>query len=385
MKDLYLIYKNLTRKPLRLFLTSFAIFIAFLLFGAVTTLKSALDSGVELSADDRLVVLNSINFTNPLPVAYVNRVKAIEGVAKVTHANWFGGYFQEPTNQVVTFAVDPETYVDVYSELVIDPAQQDAWFRNRQGILIGERLAKINDWKVGDRIPLSSNIFSQGDGSSTWDFVVEGVFAGNDEQVDTGYAIFHYKYFMETQTLGGDWIGWIILTTTDPALNETVARAIDDQFANSSTETDTSTEKAFNKAFIEQIGNVGLIIFGVVFMAFFTILVVVGNAMILAVRERTGEIAVLKSLGFTSPRIFRMVLVESMLLSLLGGVAGLGGAYLVVAGAKDAMAQFLPNLVLGTDTALQAVGFMVLLGLVTGLLPAYNALKLNIITAFSRR
>ncbi len=385
MKDLYLIYKNLTRKPLRLFLTSFAIFIAFLLFGAVTTLKSALDSGVELSADDRLVVLNSINFTNPLPVAYVNRVKAVEGVSKVTHANWFGGYFQEPTNQVVTFAVDPETYLDVYSELVIDPAQQDAWFRNRQGILIGERLAKINGWKVGDRIPLSSNIFSQDNGSSTWDFVVEGVFTGNDEQVDTGYAIFHYKYFMETQTMGGDWIGWIILTTTDPALNESVARAIDDQFANSSTETDTSTEKAFNKAFIEQIGNVGLIIFGVVFMAFFTILVVVGNAMVLAVRERTGEIAVLKSLGFTSPRIFRMVLAESMLLSLLGGMAGLGGAYVVVAGAKDAMAQFLPNLVLGTDTALQAFGFMVLLGLVTGLLPAYNALKLNIITAFSRR
>jgi putative ABC transport system permease protein len=180
-------------------------------------------------------------------------------------------------------------------------------------------------------------------------------------------------------------IGWIILTTDDSSLNEKVARTIDDLFSNSQNETDTSTEKAFAKAFVAQIGNIGLIIFGVVFMAFFTILIVVGNTMVLAIRERTGEIAVLKTLGFTSKRIFKMVLAESILLSLLGGLSGLGGAFLLVASGREVMAQFLPNLSISYEIILQAILYMLLLGLITGIIPAMNALKLNVITAFSRR
>ncbi|WP_250460619.1 ABC transporter permease [Microbulbifer litoralis] len=384
MTDFYLIVKNMTRKPLRLFLTCFAIFIAFLIFGAVTTLKGALDSGIDLAADDRLVVVNRINFTNPLPISYYRKVAAMEGVRNVTHMNWFGGYYQDPTQQLVTMAVEPESYLRVYDEVVIEPEQRSAWLQDRQGALIGEKLAKIHGWKIGDRIPISSSIFSHRDGGHTWDFVVSGIFTGENEQYDTGYLVFHYKYFMETQTFGGDTIGWLTLTTEDPSLNEAVAKRIDESFANSQYETDTSTEKAFNKAFIEQIGNIGLIIFGVVFMAFFTILVVVGNTMALAIRERTGEIAVLKTLGFSSARIFRMVLSESLLVALIGGLAGLAAAWFLIEGAKAAMARFLPNLVMGGDTVLQAIGFMLLLGLITGLLPAINALRLNIVTAFNR-
>ncbi|MBN7820303.1 ABC transporter permease [Bowmanella yangjiangensis] len=384
MKDLYLVYKNLTRKKLRLFLTSFAIFIAFLIFGAVTALQGALNSGVEMSADNRLVVFNKINFTQSLPYAYVNKVSGIEGVNQVTFANWFGGYYQEPANQVVTMAVDPDSYFEVYSELVVAPEQKANWLQNQAGVMVGERLAKVNNWQIGDRIPVSSNIFSNKNGGQTWDLVVEGIFTASDPQVDTGYMVFHYKYFMETQSWGGDYVGWIVLTTDDPALNEQVANAIDESFANSQAETDTSTEKAFNKAFIEQIGNIGLIIFGVVFMAFFTILVLVGNTMVLAIRERTGEIAVLKTLGFSSPRIFRMILTESCLLAFIGGLLGLGAAYLVVGALSQMMARFLPNLVLGPDIVLQALGYMLLLGLITGIAPAYQALRLNIITAFAR-
>ncbi|GAA0341491.1 ABC transporter permease [Bowmanella denitrificans] len=384
MKDLYLVYKNLTRKKLRLFLTSFAIFIAFLIFGAVTALQGALNSGVEMSADNRLVVFNKINFTQSLPYAYVNKVSGIDGVKDVTFANWFGGYYQEPANQVVTMAVDPDTYFDVYEELQVDTQQKANWLQNQAGVMVGERLATVNNWKIGDRIPISSNIFSNKDGGQTWDLVVEGIFTGKDPQVDTGYMVFHYKYFMETQSWGGDYVGWIVLTTDDPAINEQVAKAIDENFANSQAETDTSTEKAFNKAFIEQIGNIGLIIFGVVFMAFFTILVLVGNTMVLAIRERTSEIAVLKTLGFSSPRIFRMILTESCLLAFLGGLLGLGAAYLAVGALSKMMARFLPNLVLGEDIILQALGYMLLLGLITGIAPAYRALRLNIITAFAR-
>ncbi|WP_444926332.1 ABC transporter permease [Microbulbifer sp. TRSA002] len=385
MSDFYLVFKNMTRKPLRLFLTCFAIFIAFLIFGAVTSLKSALNSSVELSADNRLVVFNRINFTQSLPIAYVQKVAAVEGVKHVTHLNWFGGYFQEPSRQVVSMAVDPESYLKVYEEIVIPEEQKQAWFNNRQGALIGEKLAQIYGWKVGDRIPLSSNIFSHKNGGYTWEFVVSGIFKGDTEQYDTRQLLFHYKYFMETQTFGGDWIGWMALTTDDPAINESVAKTIDDNFANSQNETDTSTEKAFNKAFIEQIGNIGLIIFSVVFTAFFTILVVVGNTMALAIRERTGEIAVLKTLGFSSTRIFRMVLSESLLIAFVGGLSGLAAAWLLVEGVKTFLARFLPNLILDGDIALQAILFMLLLGLITGLMPAFQALRLNIVTAFNRQ
>ncbi|WP_444906786.1 ABC transporter permease [Microbulbifer sp. SSSA008] len=385
MSDFYLVFKNMTRKPLRLFLTCFAIFIAFLIFGAVTSLKAALNSSVELSADNRLVVFNRINFTQSLPIAYVQKVAAVEGVKHVTHLNWFGGYFQEPSRQVVSMAVDPESYLNVYEEIVIPEEQKQAWFNNRQGALIGEKLADIYQWKVGDRIPLSSNIFSHKDGGYTWEFVISGIFKGDTEQYDTRQLLFHYKYFMETQTFGGDWIGWMALTTDDPAINENVAKTIDDNFANSQNETDTSTEKAFNKAFIEQIGNIGLIIFSVVFTAFFTILVVVGNTMALAIRERTGEIAVLKTLGFSSTRIFRMVLSESLLIAFVGGLSGLAAAWLLVEGVKTFLARFLPNLILDGDIALQAILFMLLLGLITGLMPAFQALRLNIVTAFNRQ
>jgi putative ABC transport system permease protein len=384
MKDFYLIYKNLTRKKMRLFLTTFAIFIAFLIFGAIMSLRSALNAGVEMSADNRLVVVHKTSFTNPLPYAYVNKVKAIEGVKDVTHANWFGGYYKEPRNQVVSFAVDPQSYMTVYPELVVKPEQLSRWYKNQTGILVGERIAIANNWRVGDRIPLSSNIFSQKTGGQTWEFEIDGIFKGNEEKIDTSYVLIHYKYFNETQSWGGDSIGWLILTTLDAGLNEQVAKAIDTEFANSNNETDTSTEQAFNKAFIDQIGNIGLIIFGVVFMAFFTILIVVGNTMVLAIRERTNEIAVLKTLGFASARIFKMVLVESCLLAFLGGLLGIGGAFIIIKGASEQMARFLPNLVLGSDVLLQALAYMLVLGLITGIAPAISALRLNIVTAFSR-
>lgn len=384
MSDLFLVYKNLTRKKMRLFLTCFAIFIAFLIFGTVSALKGTLDSGIEMSADNRLVVVNKTNFTVSLPYSYVNKVRSIKGVKDVTHANWFGGYYQEPAKQIVSMAVDPETYFKVYSELKLDKKEFNRWLKNQSGMLIGERLAKTYGWKVGDRVPISSNIFSKKGGGHTWEFVVDGIFKSTEKQIDTGYMVFHYKYFKETQTFGGTNVGWLVLTSNSAKLNQKIADAIDNMFANSSAETDTSTEKAFNKAFMEQIGNIGLIIYSVVFMAFFTILIVVGNTMVLAVRERTHEIAVLKTLGFESMRIFKMILTESLLLSFLGGLLGLAASISIVKVLSEVMARFLPNLVVDGEIILHSILYMMLLGLVTGLLPAINALRLNIVSAFAR-
>lgn len=386
MSNLYLILKNLTRNKLRLFLNSFAILIAFLLFGFLGSLKNAFDSGVELSADDRLMVVNKINFTQPLPIAYVNKIRAIEGVKDVTHANWFGGYYQDPRVQAMTFAVDAESYLKVYDDLVLNDEARNAWFSNRTGMIVGEHMAKKYGWAVGDTIPLSSNIFSQQDGSNTWDLVISGIFAGEDPQIDTTYILMHYKYFNETQIWGGNNIGWLPITTDDPSLNQTVADAIDKQFANSSAETETSTESQFNKAFIEQLGDIGLIITGVVVAGFFTILLVVGNSMAQSVSERTGEIAVLKTLGFSAKRVFGLILTESLLLALIGGLLGLFAASFMVTGASQdpQLRNMLPNLIMSQSTIIQSLLYMIALGLVTGFIPAWRAMKLNIIDAFNR-
>ncbi len=383
MKDFYLVLKNLTRRPLRLILTWFAMFIAFMIFGTLTAFQKAFDSGVDLAADDRLIVLNKINFTQTLPVAYVNRVRAVEDVQEVTQLNWFGGYFQEPRNVFGMFAVDPERFLLIYDELLISDEERATWLGNRQGLIAGKSAAERFGWSKGDRIPINSNIFTQYDGSPTWDFDVVAIYEGADPQTDTSSVYFHWEYFNETQSFGGDFIGFMALRTSDPEKNETVIATIDEMFANSPNETETVPEKVFNKAFIEQIGNLSLILTSVVFAAFFVILVIVGNSMILSIRERTAEIGVMKTLGFTSARIFRMVLAESMLLALLGGVVGVAASGGLVALVNAAPIQ-LPTLVLGGAVWTEAFLFMAGLGFVTGIVPATNALRLNIITALSR-
>lgn len=386
MSDLYLVYKNLTRKKLRFCLTLFAIFIAFLIYGALTAFDVALNAGVELSADDRLVSVNKINFTQPLPISYVRKVATIDGVDAVVHFNWFGGYYKDPRQQVMTFAADPANIFAVYGEdWVLEKGLQEKWQKNQQGILVGKSVADLYGWKVGDRIPLNSNIFSKRDGSTSWEFDVEGIYTGAQAQVDTNSVYIHYKYFNETQSFGGNFIGWMGIKTTDPALNEQVIKAIDDMFVNTSFETETVPEKTFNKSFIAQMGNIGLIISSVVFAAFFILLVIVGFSMVLAIRERTKEIGVMKTLGFTSGRIFKMVLMESFMLTFLGGIIGLSVASFFLEFLND-LPQFpMADMILTKGILLQSVAVMFLLSLITGIIPAVNALRLNIVTALSRR
>lgn len=382
MSDAYLILKNLRRNPLRTCLTVFATCIAFLVYGLLTSFQAALDSGVELSADDRLVVVNKINFTQPLPIAYANKVRGIDNIVGLTHLNWFGGYYQDPQKQIVMMAVDPENFLDVYNELMVTDEERKNWLGNRQGLIAGESIAKIHGWQVGDRIPINSNIFSQRDGRSDWDFDVVAIYTGVDAQTDTNSVYFHYKYFNETRSFGGDFIGWLGVRTASPELNEQVIKDIDDMFANTPFETETVPEKAFSKAFLEQIGNLGLILSSVVFAAFFIILVIVGNSMALSIRERTREIGVMKTLGFTSPRVFAMVLTESVLLALLGGVAGLVIAGMLVQVVNNLPIQ-LPTLVFDLEIIVKAILIMLSLGFLTGIIPAINAMRLNIVAALA--
>jgi len=282
-------------------------------------------------------------------------------------------------------AVQPETYVDVYGKDIDIPAEaQQAFLRERTGALVGETMARKWGWKVGDRIPVSSNIFSQRNGSRTWDMTIVGIFTPRTPALDTNFMVFQYAYFDETRSFGKDTIGWMVLQTTSPSLNDQVAKAIDQTFANSSAETSTDTEKAFNKAFAAQFGNIALIVTLVVGAAFVTILMIVGNTMALTIRERTREIGVLKTLGFSGPRILTLVLGESVLLALLGGLPGLALAALGAFALRTSMANMMPGFAVTPEIALMGVALMIALGVVTGIIPALNAMRLKIAAALGR-
>ena len=385
MNDLVLIRKNLFRRKLRAILMMVSILIAFAIFAVLASFERAFNAGQDRATPDRLVVLNKINFTQPLPISYYNRVAAIDGVAQITHFSWFGGYYQEPRNFIAAFAVDPENWMKLRdSDFVFSPEVRAAFIRERTGVLVGSRMMEKWGWKVGDHIPISSSIWSQKNGSHAWDFIIVGSFTARIPQADTNVMLMGYDYFNETRSFGKDLISWLALRTTSVAANERVTNAIDGMFANSPYETTTDSEKAFSKAFAAQLGNIALIVELVVGAAFVTILMIVGNTMVMTVRERTREIGVLKTLGFSGGRILRMVLGESILLALLGGLPGLGVALLLIGSVRGSLMSFVPTLSLYPDIAVAAVGMMVVFGIITGLVPALNAMRLNIVTALGR-
>lgn len=385
MNDLTLVWKNLFWRKLRTWLMIVSILVAFAIFGVLGAFYRAFNAGEDLAAANRLIVVNKINFSQTMPVSYFNRIKGVAGVKQVTYASWFGGYYQDPKNFLTVFAVDPASYLAVYrDDLDVDPGALNAFARQRTAAIVGEKMAANWGWKVGDRIPVSSNVLSQKSGSTTWEFDIVGIARGKGEQANTNVLLFQYDYLNETRSYGKDTIGWIVLQTASSADNDGVAKAIDTMFVNSGTETSTDTEQAFGKAFAAQLGNVSLIIFFVVGAAFVTILMIVGNTMALSVRERTRQIGVLKTLGFSGRRILSIILGEAMLVSLIGGTGGLAIAFAVAVTLRGSLADIAPAFSVSPAVLLTGFGLMVGLGFVTGIVPAYNAMRLQIATALGR-
>ncbi|TWB12417.1 putative ABC transport system permease protein [Nitrospirillum amazonense] len=384
MNDFYLMRKNLSRKKLRAILMLVAIFIAFLIFGVLASFQHGFNAGTGLGGtDSRLITVSKINFTQSLPVAHIARIAGVDGVETVAMANWFGGYYQEPSNLLAMYAVDPEPYLKAYRDAyVIAPAERAAFLADRGSLLVPEGLANKYGWKVGDSLPLLSNIFSnKTTNSHRWDFTIAGIIHTAHPDDPQGAILFHHAYFDETVTFGRDKFNWAVERIAPGADGDRIAGAIDLLFANSPSETATQQEKAFNRAFLAQIGNIALIVTLVVSAAFCTILMIVGNTMIMAIRERTKEIAVLKTLGFSRGRILRLVLGEALLLALLGGVPGL---LLAVVVDKVALAKLLPGSTMTWPISLTGIGFMLAFGLVTGLAPALNAMRINIAAGLAR-
>ena len=376
-----LVLSNLRRRPLRTAFTLGSIVVAFLLFGVLGAITRAFSAGAELAGADRLLVIHKVSLVQPLPESYRARIRQVDGVRRVSSATWFGGVYQDDRNQLPTFPVDDEVYLDIYPEYVITEEGRQRWLADRRGAIVGRPIAEEFGWKVGDTIPLRSNIWRQVDGSDTWELNVSALYDVPEAGGDPRNILMHYDYFEESRGRGKGLVSWYIVQVEDPAAAPRVARQIDGQFANSPFETETATEKAFAQGFVNQIGNIGAIMAGVVTAVFFTMLLVTANTMAQSVRERTPEIGVLKTLGFTGGLVTGLVLAESILLTAVGGGLGMAAAYVTVEAAGGLVRQYLPVWEVPAAAWLQAAALVVALGLAAGALPAWNALRLPIVRA----
>jgi putative ABC transport system permease protein len=378
-----LILANLRRRKLRTLFTLASISVAFLLYGLLAAVKNGFEAGVELAGADRLVTIHKVSLVQPLPKSYYARIASVPGVALATHSTWFGGRYQDQRNVLQVYPVEPESYLAMYPEYLMPKSEREAWLHDRAGLLVGRRIATSLGWKVGDRVPVKSDIWPRG-GSYTWEFVVDGIFDTRDPSGDTSLMLAHYDYFDEGRDFGKGYIGWYIVRISDTTRTAEIAAAIDAQFANSPAETKTGTEKAFVQGFAKQTGDVGAIVTSIGIAVFFTMLLVSGNTMAQAVRERTSELAVMKTLGFSDGRVLVLVLAESLLITLVGGALGTLGAMFLVTRTGAALGTYLSSFIL-TGKALALAGvLMVLLGLVSGVLPAARASRLRIADALRR-
>jgi putative ABC transport system permease protein len=378
MKLLPLVWSNLKRHKVRTIFTSLSIFVAFVLFGLLMAIRSAFSYGAEVAGADRLMMFHKVSFSQPLPLAYNSEIAATPGVAAVTYATWFGGVYQDPKNRFVQLAVDGESFLRMHADYLLPPGQRKAWLTNRTGCIVGRDLAKRFGWKVGDRIPLR-----RPDGSA-WAFTLEGVYDSSKEGTSPNQMFVHYAYLNERQTRNRDHVGWYIVRVANPARAAELAEALDARFANSAYETKTATEKAFLQAWAQQVGDIGSIMIAVLGTVLFTILLVAGNTMAQAIRERTGELAVLKTLGFTDSRVLGLVLLESMLLAVVSGVLALALGWLIVR-RGDPTGGLLPSFSLGVRDLALGGGLVLALGLAAGALPAWQAARLPIVDALRRQ
>jgi putative ABC transport system permease protein len=385
MKYLYLIWKNLWRRKLRTLLTILSTVVAFVLFGLLAAVRMGFRAGVDVSGADRMMVTHKISIILPLPVSYQEPIKAVSGVQEVTHANWFGGIYKEQKNFFPQMAVDVANFLDLYPEYVLPADQKKAWQADRTAAIVGRATAKRFGFKVGDHISLEAPWLRK-DGGRNWEFNVVGIYDGAQKGIDTSGLYFNYDYMKESIASSSiaNQVGWYIIRIADPARSQEVAKRIDAQFANSPAETKTQTEKEMAQGFANQVGNIGALVTWIVAAVFVTLLLVVANTMALSIRERTGELAVLKTLGFTHVQVMMLVLVESCTVALLGAVLGLGAALAVVPGIGQALQQFVPVFFVPPRDI--AVGFVIalLLGLAAGLPPALQAMRLRIVDALRR-
>jgi putative ABC transport system permease protein len=378
MKFFPLLFANLRRKKIRTVLTIGSFVVAFLLFGLLGAIRFGFRQGIDIAGADRLVVIGRTSIIQPLPITYLDRIKRIPGVRDVAHSTWFGGIYQDPKNFFAQFAIVPEDWLRMYPEFVVSEAHLKAFLADRQGAIIGEKLAARFGWKVGDRVPLQAPIF----GGGTWEFNIRGIYHGTRDSDDESQFWLRHDYLYEK---GPEFwkgiVGWYVVRVADPDRAVSVAKAIDSEFANSASETRTQTESAFAASFVKQMGNIEFLILAIGSIVFFTLLLVTGNTMAIAVRERTNELAVLKAIGYTDRFVLGLVLAESLIIAAAGGLLGLWLASGLV---QQDITQGILLLYLPAPALALGVAIALATGMLAGLLPAIGAMRLSVVTALRR-
>jgi putative ABC transport system permease protein len=382
MKYLPLLWRSLFRRRVRTIFTLLVILVVFTLYGFLVAIEAAFGMGVELAGAERLVMIHKVSLIQLLPESYLERIRATPGVVDACHQTYFGGVYQDPRNFFMQMPVDPECILRMYPEFVLPEAQQKAWIADRQGAIVGRDTAEKFGWKVGDRIPLQATIWRKKDNSVAWEFNLDGIYDGAEQGTDKTQFFFHYKYFDESRLFGEGNVGWYVIRIGNASRAAQIAEALDAEFANSPAETKTTTEKAFVQAFANQVGNIALIVRSIIAMAIFIILLVTANTMAESVRERTSELAVLKTLGFTDGRVLALVLVESCLIAGVGGFIGLAIAGAVVP--QIPTGNLLPKLYVPRASLGAGIALVLGLGLVSGIFPALRAMRLRIVDALRR-
>ena len=383
-----LISAALKRKQTRTVLTICSIIVAFILFGTLRSVAVAFTEDVDFSGDNRLIVMSKLSFIEPLPLAYHQRIQSVEGVDLVVHRQWFGGTYIDVNNDFPKWPVSAEAWFDAYPEFIISEQEKRDFANTRTGMVAGKAIAEKYNWKVGDKIPVMGDIWLKEDGSILWEFDLVGIFSqeegsgvyGGDEQV-----FINYSYFEESRApWGKGTVGNFIVKVKNKEDNERIAKEIDKMFANSSNETKTSTEAAFGKMFAEQIGDIGLIMNSILAAVFFTMLLVTGNTMSQAVRERTSEIAVFKALGYSDKRVLGLVLSESMFICFFGMAVGIVISFIIFIFLKEDLSGFVEGISFQPSVLSWAFATALAMALIAGLPPALGAMRLKVVDALRK-
>ncbi|HEX5209150.1 MAG TPA: FtsX-like permease family protein [Steroidobacteraceae bacterium] len=387
MKYFNLIWAALFRRKTRTLFTLLSVMAAFLLFGLLNSVREAFSSaGHSVAGASRLITISKVSFTMELPQSLYMRIQSVPGVGKATYANWFGGVYQDPKNFFANEAVPPG-FFDVYTDFELPTAARHAFATTRTGAVVGASLAKRFHWKIGDKIPLQATIFPQKDGSNTWTFDLVGIYhiANPRERQQEDALFFNWKYFDEARQFGNGKVGWYITKVAQPKDADRVAQAIDAMSANSDHETKTQSEDAFQAAFVSQFADIGLIVGSIMGAVFFTLVLLTGNTMAQAVRERVPELAILKTIGFSNRSVLLLVLAESVLLLAIGGAVGLALAELAVSVIRTQIGAQIPMVPVGLTIWLQGLALMAFIGLLVGVLPARRGMRLRIVDALAGR
>ncbi len=379
MKFLPLLFANLLRRKLRTALSMGSFAVALFLLGLLLAVRGAFNQGIDVAQADRLIVTNKTSLIQPLPFAVRDKVARTSGIQAVTFANWFGGVYRDPKNFFAQFAIDVESWRPIYTEFVVPDDQWQAFLADRQGAIAGKATAERFGWRIGDRIPI------QGAGyPGDWEFNLRGIYTGRRPNDDLTQFWFQWKYLNEqAPEYIRDYIGWMVVRLEKGASPVEVARAVDDVFANSAFETRTQSESAFMQGFVTQFGNIQLLMLAIGGVVFFTLLLVTGNTMAMSVRERTGELAVLKTVGFGDRFVMSLVLVETLVVAAIGGGLGLFAATFL-SRMGDPTGGLLPGFHIPVAGLAAGFGLALVVGLVAGLVPAWSAGRLKVVEALRR-